>query len=62
MKDKAKEEHQEGSEAIADLKKLTETYSKLQADHLKLQQQSEERYKVLNKRYKKTQDMLTKTK
>ena len=33
MKDKAKTEHQEGSEAIEDLRKLSEAHAKLQTEH-----------------------------
>ena len=54
LKDKTKSQVLESNEAIEDLKKLTDAHSKLQDDYTKLQKSSDDRYKVLNKRYKKT--------
>ena len=54
LKDKTKSQVLESNEAIEDLKKLTDAHSKLQDDYSKLQRSTEDRYKVLNKRYKKT--------
>ena len=54
MKDKVKEEHVEGSAAIQDLKKLSENYEKLNEVHTKEKAASEERHKIMSKKYKKT--------